>query len=839
MAIYHSFNLWETNLTMFKPFALLLLLCSFNAISQINGTVTDTQGNPLPYVNIFVQDSYLGTTSNELGAYTLELSGSGEYTLVFQFLGFETETRTINYNGNSTTLDVSLKETSLSLDEVVIDASEDPAYRIIRAAIAKRKENLQRIDAFTADFYSKGIWKVANVPERILGQDVGDFEGALDSTRSGIIYLSETISEIAYKRPDDFKEKIIASKVSGNDNGFSFNSARDANFSFYNNSIDINAQLVSPIASNAFEYYRYKLEGVFYEEGKLINKIAVNPKRRQDRVWSGFIYIVEDTWEFYGIDLSTNGTAIQVPFVKDLIFKQSFTFDKTQQFWVKRSQTIDFSFGLFGLNGDGRFTAVYSDYNFQPAFTDNSFTNEVLTFADRANEKDSVYWNELRPIPLTDEEIRDYVRKDSIQTLRKSKTYLDSIDAKNNRPSLLAPLTGYTYRDSYNKWNISYDGPSFVFNTIQGYAPEVGLSFFKSYDDNFSRWISASTRVNYGIDDDRVRFNSRFSMRFNGTNRAQLSVAGGVNVTQFNRSQPISPFVNSISSLAFERNYLKAFELRYGSVAYSQEVVNGLFLSGRLAYEERVPLFNNSDQVWFRNSGVSYTSNNPLDPTDFVNAAIDKHNIVKAGLSANITFGEKYMSYPFGKFRIGNDGKYPRIRLNYEGGFSASNDDYNFHQVSAGLYQSFRISNKGRFRYNLKGGTFFNADDISFVDFQHFNGNQTRVNDGGVYTNVFNNLPYYALSTNESYFEAHAEHHFNGWLLGKIPGLNQLNFNLVLGGHVLSTAGNSPYYEYSVGLDNIGWGSYRLLRVDYVRSHFNGSSEGIFVFGLKFLDLFD
>ena len=824
---------------MHKPLLLLLLLSSFPVFSQISGTVTDTQGEPLPYVNIFVQDSYLGTTSNENGNYELELPQNGDYVLVFQFLGFETVEKAINFTGSSQQLDVSLTETSLSLDEVVIDASEDPAYRIIRAAMAKRRDNQRRISAYTADFYSKGIWKVANVPERILGQDVGDFEGALDSTRSGIIYLSETISEIAYQRPDDFKEKILASKVSGDDNGFSFNSARDANFSFYNNSIDINTQLVSPIASNAFEYYRYKLEGVFYQDSKLINKIAVLPKRAQDRVWSGFIYIVEDDWEFYGVDLNTNGTAIQVPFVKDLVFRQSFTYDKSQQFWVKISQTIDFSFGLFGLNGDGRFTAVYSDYDFAPEFTRGSFTNEVLTFADRANEKDSLYWNQVRPVPLTSEEVRDYVRKDSIQTLRKSRTYLDSIDAGNNRPSLLAPLTGYTYRNSYKRWNITYDGPSFQFNTIQGFAPEVGLSFFKSYDDNFSRWISASTRFNYGIDDDRFRFTSRLSMRFNAKNRAQISVAGGVNVTQFNRAQPISPFVNSISSLAFERNFLKAFELRFGSIAYSQEVVNGLFMSGRLAYEERVPLFNNSDQVWFRNSGVSYTSNNPLDPTDFTTAAIDRHNIVKAGLSANITFGEKYMSYPFGKFRLGNDGKYPRIRLNYEGGFSASNDDYNFHQVSAGLYQSFRIGNKGRFRYNLRGGTFFNADDISFVDFQHFNGNQTRVNDGGVYTNVFNNLPYYALSTNQSYFEGHVEHHFNGWLLGKIPGLNQLNFNLVLGGHVLATEGNKPYYEYSIGLDNVGWGKYRLLRIDYVRSSLNGVNDGIFVFGLKFLDLFD
>jgi len=116
---------------------------------------------------------------------------------------------------------------------------------------------------------------VKDAPEKILGQEIGDLGGGLDSTRTGIIYLSETISEIAYQRPNNFSEKITASKVSGNDNGFSFNSAIDANFSFYENTIALNAQIVSPIANNAYAYYRYKLVGTFFENGKLINKIEV------------------------------------------------------------------------------------------------------------------------------------------------------------------------------------------------------------------------------------------------------------------------------------------------------------------------------------------------------------------------------------------------------------------------------------------------------------------------------------------------------------------------------------------------------------------------------------
>ena len=65
-------------------------------------------------------------------------------------------------------------------------------------------------------------------------------------------------------------------------------------------------------------------------------------------------------------------------------------------------------------------------------FDETVFTNEVLAFAPEANKKDSTYWNTLRPVPLTREEFTDYIKKDSIQTLKKSKIYRDSVDTKNN-----------------------------------------------------------------------------------------------------------------------------------------------------------------------------------------------------------------------------------------------------------------------------------------------------------------------------------------------------------------------------------------------------------------------
>ena len=68
---------------------LLLLVFSTTAIqAQIVGKVTDTKGEPLPFVNIYLEDTYDGTTSNDDGDFELNIAATGNYTVVFQFFRF-------------------------------------------------------------------------------------------------------------------------------------------------------------------------------------------------------------------------------------------------------------------------------------------------------------------------------------------------------------------------------------------------------------------------------------------------------------------------------------------------------------------------------------------------------------------------------------------------------------------------------------------------------------------------------------------------------------------------------------------------------------------------------
>ena len=819
---------------MKQTFLLLFICISFQSIAQITGTITDNNNEPLPFVNIYIENTYTGTTTNNEGNYELNINTPNNYTIVYQYLGYKTVKETVDIKSFPYSLNVSLEEETVTLNEIVIKAEENPANIIIRKAIDNRKQNLSKYDEFKANFYSRGLIKIKNAPEKILGQDIGDLGGGLDSTRSGIIYLSETISKIQFKKPDKLKETIIASKVSGDDNGFSFNNASDVDFNFYNNTIEIENQLISPISDYAFNYYKYKLEGDFYDDnGNLINKIKVIPKRKNDRIFSGNLYIVEDEWSFYALDLTITGEQAQIPVADSITIKQSFSYSKTDKLWALISQSIDFNYSIFGIKGDGRFTAIYSDYNFNPEFTKKSFTRELLAFEKEANKKDSTYWETIRPVPLSTEEISDYIKKDSIQIVRKSKTYLDSIDAKKNKFKLTSLFAGYDYSNSYKNWTIGVSPPllTFTYNTVQGHNGNLNFNFRKNYDE-YRRYLSASLKTNYGLSDERFRINGRVSYKFNNISRPILSISGGNTVSQFNNTNPISKRINSFSTMFFEDNYMKLYEKSFGEVGYSEELFNGFRLISNLSFEHRKPLFNNSNWSVTDEPDDFLTSNNPLDETAFGIAPFETHNIFKLNVTGRIRFGQSYFSYPGSKATIANN-KFPTVYFTYSKGFGATNSKYNFDKFQARLTQSFDIGNKGNFQYNFKGGRFFNADNAAFMDYHHFNGNQTHVSEGG-YLNKFNNLPYYSFSTNKTYAELHVEHNFEGYILNKIPLLNKLNFNLVLGTHGLSTETKKPYQEYTIGINNIGWGKFRFLRLDYLRSYQSGFVDDAIIFGVSF-----
>ena len=66
------------------------LIVSQFVFSQIRGVVKDSiSGEPIPYVNIWVENETVGTTSEADGSFSLDIKD--EKVLIFSALGFETK----------------------------------------------------------------------------------------------------------------------------------------------------------------------------------------------------------------------------------------------------------------------------------------------------------------------------------------------------------------------------------------------------------------------------------------------------------------------------------------------------------------------------------------------------------------------------------------------------------------------------------------------------------------------------------------------------------------------------------------------------------------------------
>ena len=92
---------------------LFFILFSLSISAQTKGVVVDESGKPISYVNIWVENENIGTTSEENGEFSI--AASANKNLIFSILGFEK--RIIKASDAS---NVIMKAVSFQLDEVVI-----------------------------------------------------------------------------------------------------------------------------------------------------------------------------------------------------------------------------------------------------------------------------------------------------------------------------------------------------------------------------------------------------------------------------------------------------------------------------------------------------------------------------------------------------------------------------------------------------------------------------------------------------------------------------------------------------------------------------------------------
>jgi vitamin B12 transporter len=156
---------------MKKILPLLFILFAQGAMAQtkISGKITDTKKQSIPGVNIRIEDSYDGTSSDANGNYTFVANDTGEVTIVASFIGFETSTKKIRLSGKELTYNVVLKETLNELKVVTISAGT------IEASDEKRTTVLKPLDIVTtASAQGDIVGALKTLPG---AQQVGESEG--------------------------------------------------------------------------------------------------------------------------------------------------------------------------------------------------------------------------------------------------------------------------------------------------------------------------------------------------------------------------------------------------------------------------------------------------------------------------------------------------------------------------------------------------------------------------------------------------------------------------------------------------------------------------------------
>ena len=819
--------------TIFLFFYFLFIIHGARGV-KVSGTITDDKANLLPYASVFIKGSSLGTTSNNQGKYFLDLP-AGNYTVVCQYVGYARQEKTITLSTDARILDFHLSLQQTSLKEVTIKSGgEDPAYEIIRHAIKKRKSYENPMDSFTCEAYIKTLIRSRSLPSRILGknftaEDRKDL--GVDSNGKGIIYLSESLTRIAFKKPDKVKLEVISGRESGS-NGYGFNFPTFINF--YNNNVNIFiTQLsprgyVSPIADGAMNYYKYKFLGSFIEDGKEVNQIRVIPKRRFEPLFSGTINITEGDWRIHSLDLLLTKD-YQLEIVDSLTIRQ-IHLPITENIWRTQNQVVNFSFKKFGIDVSGNFLNVYSNYELAPRFKKKYFNNVVVKYDTGVTKKGFAYWDSLRPVPLAAEELEDFRVKDSTFRSRSDSVNMrrtaDSLRKKQGRVTFKNILINGLKRSDYdpsNPFSLYLDPllPKIEYNTVEGLVIQGGVSFVKEFKKSGNK-IELSPHIRYGFSNtelnaglDLTLSNKTYMQDMNGESFSRRSwiFSGGKRVSQFNPDNPIGPFMNELYTLFFRDNFMKIYENYYGSVQYKRRFDNGLQIAGTLLYEDRIPMNNTTNFSFFGNKEKQFTPNYPYE---LINQNFTPNKALIAGFEIRFKPGQRYIEFPDNRLALGS--KYPTLELSFRGGIpQLLGSDVNYEKWQFSFWDDVNFKLKGVFKYRFGVGGFLNTKSLYVMDYQQFNGNQTFY--ASPYLNSFQLAPYYQNSTTTSLFGVgHIEHHFNGMLTNKIPLLRNLQWNLVIGSNAFYVNQSNNYLEIFAGLENI----FKLFRVDVVGSYLNG-----------------
>jgi hypothetical protein len=771
--------------------ALFMLLCIFIMTAEaqqysVSGKVIDKTTNDLLYfANIRVLNSSLGTTSNRNGDYELKLK-KGEYRLGVSYIGYISDTILIVLDKNLQGVDFELLQTKVVLSEIVVHPGENPAIPIIRKAIKRKDERNQKLRSYEYEAYTKGIIKTQ---EEISskGNSVNLGIGVNDSVKLKITGILENQSKGYFKKPDNYKEIIIARKQSSNfpssvnmlTGGRLIQNFYEDNVSFFGRNFP------GPLSENALSYYYFNLEKRMTMDNRIVYRIYMTPDNYSDPGFQGDIFITDSTYDLIKVELQLNRAANTGGLFDTISIYQQFA-NYDDDIFMPSDYRLVLGANLLGLAKIGfELNTILYDYKVNGDINDDLFNKAVITVLPQADNKDSIFWTKIQSIPNTTEEQTAYKRIDSVENVPRK--FLDNFSFLSTRIDMAEHLS------------ISAPLGMYHFNSIEGNALDFGIFLENALKER----MNSSLRFSYGFSDKKLKegLSGEYLLGDYRTTRISFDAFNKLCVL-FENSDDYNELTATLLALLSKYEYRDYFYSRGFNLNLSGDVFPILSL--------KAGFINQTDKNAVNRSNFSFFAK---DRTYRINPPVNEVKINAFSGGFKIDFRD-YIEDGFTRRRITRNNTY----ITFEGDVTYSNPKV----LNSGL-------DFNKYEFNVSGGIHtFKSANLNFeIDGKYNKGTlpyQWLYSVPGNINLASKRFTFRTLNVNEVIGEnavtLFVEHNFRDeifkWL--RIPGLRdweiQLNifFNSVLSGVGSKTQSyipfqskefRPPFYEAGFGIGHV------------------------------------
>ena len=769
-----------------------LFLLPFLSFSQeyyvLRGYVYSETNEPLIGATVRIVNENKGTITDKEGKYEIRLL-EGLNRLSVSTTGFQTELFEVVAD-KDLVKNIFLKIDQKQLDEVVVKVKKkDYSYEVIKKVIENKASILNQYQNYKAKVYIKSV---ENVEKKIVKKKEDDLPPSANEQLN--ISEKKTVKKDTIPNLNLFecqlirhqntagqqKEEREAVKKIGDQSTLFFKSVTDGEFNFYENYQKIakigDNQITSPLSDLTFLSYRFQLIRYYYEGKNKVFQIKVSPRDLGNALYEGEIEVFEDAWVLKSVDLKITKRGLLR--YDEFGIKQ--TFENLQNRWMPTKTTYNWKVKEGSTKKSGRTEVIQSGYEFDLTLPKRFFGDEVGVTTAQAYKRDSAFWENIRPQPLTKDERSVIKAKEKLEILQNSKVYLDSIDKVYNKitlPKIVYLGIGHINRQKKTTWLFEPIAGLIDPFSIGGLRVRYGIGYYKRYENR--QQISASTNLTYGIKNQDLMGTFRLNYFYNPIKVSSINLVFGSGFNIINGAATLSDIIRRSN---FYQN--KFIEIRHRT-----ELFNGFYVNSQGYYEKRSDL----SKYQLGALGDKLFTNNTFQP-------FPTGYIYKINFGIEYTPRQLYLREPNQKQVLGS--KYPTFSIDIEKALPIAGKQTNvFTYLSASIRQSFNVGIIGTSEYRINIGKFLDTTKLAIMDYRYMRGGDNYFFSPTLYT--YQLIPK-TFPVFNWYFESHYVHQFNGFFTSKVPLLNKTKIREVAGaGFLYIPERKYQYSEVFFGLNRV------------------------------------